>query len=149
MYIHKAVRSKSILAWGLKINLNCFCTFLVILCVFAHTNRIWGWGLCHPPPPTLLTTLIHDLIGTWLGPTHLCFPPNEIINKNSMLKEVQTWGMFLRKLCLPDKSDIPMYSRSMGTMITVWITQTWSWLLSKCTRVCFEKCINEIKSVWC
>ena len=28
-----------------------------------------------------------------------------------MLKEVQTWGMFLQKLGLPDKRDIPMYSR--------------------------------------
>ena len=27
-----------------------------------------------------------------------------------MLKEVQTWGMFLRKPGLPDKRDITMYS---------------------------------------
>jgi hypothetical protein len=60
-----------------------------------------------------LTTLIHDLIGTWLGPTHLCFFPNEI-NKNGMLKEVQTGGIFLRKLGLPDKRDIPMYSTIAG-----------------------------------
>jgi hypothetical protein len=30
------------------------------------------------------------------------------INKNSMIKEVQTWGMFLQKLGLPDKRDIPI-----------------------------------------
>jgi hypothetical protein len=67
-----------------------------------------GGGGAYLPP--VLTTLIHDLIGTWLGPTNLCFLPNEI-NKKSMLKEVQTWVMFLQKLGLPDKRDIPMYSR--------------------------------------
>jgi hypothetical protein len=67
-----------------------------------------GGGLM--PRPPLLTTLICDLISTWLGPTHLCFFPKEI-NKNSMLKEVETWGMFLQKLGLPDKRDITMYSR--------------------------------------
>jgi hypothetical protein len=71
-----------------------------------------------PPPPPLLTTLIPDLIGTWLGPTHLCFFPNEI-NKNSMLKEVQTWGMFLRKLSVPDKRDITMYSRPFFKVLSL------------------------------
>jgi hypothetical protein len=30
-----------------------------------------------------------------------------------MLKEVQTWGIFLQKLGLPDKKDITMYSRPL------------------------------------
>jgi hypothetical protein len=79
--------------------------------VLAHTNGILEGA--HVSPPPLMTTLIHDLIGTWIGPTHLCFLPNEI-NKNSMLKEVQTGGIFLRKLGLPDKRDIPMYSTIAG-----------------------------------
>ena len=112
MYIHKAVGSKSILGWGLKNKFELLLHFSSsFVCVCSYKWNRGGGGLM-PPRPPLLTTLIHDLIGTWLGPTHLCFFPNEIINKNSMLKEVQTWGMFLQKLGLPDKRDIPMYSRS-------------------------------------
>jgi hypothetical protein len=32
-------------------------------------------------------------------------------NYRTLLKDVQTWGMFLQKLGLPDKREIPMYSR--------------------------------------
>jgi hypothetical protein len=142
MYIHKAVGSK--LIWGR----GCLNLKFELLLHFSSSFVC----VCSCLPPPLLTTLIHDLIGTWLGPTHLCVFPNEI-NKNSMLKEVQTWGMFLRKLGLPDKrAEISLCIAGLfeGTIITVWITQTWCWLLSKCTRVCFEKRINEIKwSVWC
>ena len=118
-----------------RINLNCFCTFLVLLCVFAYTIGKLCSGLM-PPPTPLLTTLIRDLTGTWLGPTHLCFFPNKI-NKNSMLKEVQTWGMFLRKLGLPEKRDIIMYNRPFLRYCQC--LNHSNLMLSKCTRVCFGK----------
>jgi hypothetical protein len=88
------------------------------------------------PPHSFLTTLIHDLIGTWLAPTHLCFFPNEI-NKNSMLKEVETWGMFMRKLGLPDKRDITMYSRPFLRYCQC--LNHSNLMLSKSTRACFGK----------
>ena len=60
-----------------------------------------------------------------------------------MLKEVQTWEIFLQKLGLPDKGDITMYSRPF-----LRYCHCLNLILSKCTRVCFEKCIDEINSVF-
>ena len=52
IYINKAVGSKSILGGGggdvSRIHLNCFCTFLVLLGVFAYANG-YGGGLIPPP----------------------------------------------------------------------------------------------------
>ena len=51
----------------------------------------------------------------------------------------------MRKLGLPDKRDITMYSRPF--LRYCHCLNHSNLMLSKCTRVCFEKCINEINSV--
>ena len=50
-----------------------------------------------------------------------------------MLKEVQTWGMFLQKLGLPDKRDIPMR-----------VVQGGFWHSSRAEKVMDHGCYNFI-----
>jgi hypothetical protein len=82
--MHKAVGSKSILGGGLKNKFELLLHFSSsFVCVCLYKWNMGGGGLM--PRPPLLTTLICDLISTWLGPTHLCFFPKEI-NKEQYAK---------------------------------------------------------------
>ena len=92
-----------------------------------------GGGVGLKPPPTSDDL---DISSNWYlaMPQPPMFFPNEI-NKNTMLKEVQTWEIFLRKLGLPDKRDITMCSRHF--LRYCHCLNYSNLMLGKCTRVCF------------